>query len=76
MRRPLSRSEIALGAALVALLALVLGILAFHEVPEKNQTLFTSLASGIVGAGVLAMINFVWGSSNGQQKDPPGGGDQ
>lgn len=51
--------------ALILLLALiaVLGVLAFHEIPEKNMTLFASLASGVVGAGVGTYIGFVWGSA-------------
>lgn len=67
MGRNLTRAEMAIAAALFAMLAGILLILAFHEVPKENQTLFTSLASGVVGAGAMALLNFLWGSSSGSQ---------
>jgi uncharacterized membrane protein YeaQ/YmgE (transglycosylase-associated protein family) len=58
-----SSFEAAVVFSLIFLLAMILGVLAFVPIPDKNQTLFTSLASGVVGAGVGAFLNFRWGSS-------------
>ncbi len=60
--------QIFAGALLVGLFAVLL-ILAFVQIPEKNMTLFASLASGVVGAGIGTYIGFRWGSA----APPPAG---
>lgn len=51
--------------ALVFILGSVLYILAFVDIPDKNQTLFASIAGGVVGASIMAYINNRYGSSKG-----------
>lgn len=55
------------GGAFLGLLAAILFILAFVTIPDKNMTLFTSLASGVIGSGVGTFIGFRWGSSKSSQ---------
>lgn len=55
------------GLLLMALLAAVLGLLAFVKIPDDNVQLFTALASGVLGSGAGTFIGFKWGSSKSSQ---------
>lgn len=55
---------------LLFILASAIYILAFVNIPEKNETLFAALLGTVVGGGVMAYINNRWGSSKGSaEKD-------
>lgn len=51
--------------ALIFLMGSALFILAFVNIPDKNQTLFAALVGGVIGSGMTAYINYRWGSSKG-----------
>lgn len=58
-----------LDAAVILLLMVMLGgvlaVLAFVNIPDKNETLFAAIAGGVVGASFTAYIQWRWGSSKG-----------
>lgn len=63
-----------LDAAVILGLLFILGsaifILAFVQIPDKNETLFAALMGTVVGAGLGAYVNNRWGSSKGSaEKD-------
>lgn len=61
--RPDTRGWLAI--AFVAILVLVLVITAFNRFPEGNKDLFVFMAGQVVGAAMLAIVNFYFGSSKG-----------
>lgn len=60
-----NRLDAAVVLLLILLVAGVLAALAFVAIPDKNMTLFASLAGGIVGSSFTAYIQWRWGSSKG-----------
>lgn len=62
-----NRLDAAVVLSLIVLLGGVLLILAFVQIPKDNLTLFGSIGSGVVGAGIAAYIGYRWGSSKGSQ---------
>jgi hypothetical protein len=61
-----ANAPFALMMAIVFIFAGVLVILAYHEIPEKNQGIVTALAGGL-GSAVTTIIGFYFGSSKGSQ---------
>lgn len=60
-----SRLDAAVVLALIGLIAGILWVLAFVDIPQKNATLFAAIAGGVVGSGLTAYINYRWGASKG-----------
>ncbi len=54
----------------VLILAGVVGILAFVQVPQANLPILASLASGIFGAVISGYIGFRWGATATPNKKP------
>lgn len=65
---PVDPIDLLLIVAVILLMAFVLGVLAFHPIPDKNMNLFTALAAGGVGAAFGAIIGYRFGSSRGAAK--------
>lgn len=63
MKREPITFEQAFALILLLILAAILGVLAFRQIPKDNMTLFASLASGVIGAGVGTYMGFIWGSA-------------
>lgn len=58
-----SRLDVAVILALLFALISALFILAFVNIPDKNQTVFAAIVGTVAGAGVMAYVNNRWGSS-------------
>jgi len=66
---PESRLDVAVVLGLLFLLASVLAALAFVPIPEKNSSLFSALAMGVIG-GLNLYLGYRWGASkSGATKD-------
>lgn len=55
----------AFGVCLLVAVLVVLGVLAFVDIPKENVELFTAIASGVIGASFVMWCNYRWGSSRG-----------
>lgn len=53
-----------LGIVLLAGVFAMFGVIAFHELPDKNKEYAMLLVSAIVG-GIAILFGFIWGSSIG-----------
>ena len=40
-------------------------VLAFVNIPDKNQSLFAAIVGGVIGSGLTAYVQNRWGSSKG-----------
>ena len=40
-------------------------VLAFVNIPDKNQSLFAAIVGGVIGSGLTAYVQNPWGSSKG-----------
>ncbi len=56
------RLDAAIIFALIFVMVAALGILAFVNIPAQNQTLFTTVVTGIVGF-IGIYVGFRWGTS-------------
>lgn len=51
--------------AVLFLISSAMFILAFVNIPDKNQTLFAALVGGVIGASLSTYVSYRWGSSKG-----------
>lgn len=59
------RLDVAVVLALLGMVTLILLALVFVPIPDKNQTLFTSISTALVTGGLGSYFGYRWGSSKG-----------
>ena len=66
--RPDSFVDVLLASAIVVWVTIILFILAFVSIPDKNMPIFAALASGGVLGTLGTLIGYRWGNSRGSDQ--------